>query len=908
MKKIVLFLCLAAVVAAGVFGLFVYRKAAPSRADHGLLTLMHRDDETVSSVLLNLRLLKTARSVESLKGRIEEGEKYLLKVGDIAPQHRDLFLETFSSVVSGSMKTAKGTSPFRAFATHGSAGEALKALEAAHLVEATGGGDYVLIHPETCDRVGPLRLVQEERILAFVPAELAELVSERFAMDPALEMDSLLMAKGRVNVKPYLEELAHPFVQMIAEQAKVSEQADVMQVSLRADTQGGLWAELDVFTKHAKEFQELWVEKTGGDSPVRAVVDEAVKLKADTAGLYFTFDVNALQKHGDTLTQSFAPSKSEPLKDEDVQSITEEELLEAGDVFTYAEALTPESFFTRSEDCEAPSGLMLGDAKKLSITFEELSAHPKLPGADFLKLAAHACLPPHYVPLLGEQPLLEVAIKSPEPDRHFCGPLAREADGVSSEETFDSSNFSERHRAQNEFQFALKPGVDTQKLAAIEGSVTVHIPTRVQTHKLAFAAPYRRAELVLPGGKLTVEGTEARSDGLGFKLVGEGAHPTVLAVRALNADGKYLKTESQRSSSGSFFKLPFQDLLPESNDRSFVAYGKPAQLEVVVVEASTPLTQPFTLKPPFPAVETPEEEETEAPAPVAALDQATYEKRFLDPAYVAKLDAEFTELLENHSDDYVGNGIRTDSPFKLALRTEGIFRGNLSIYWPEDVGAGFKQMDTPLELEIQEVDFVDGTRLTAADIEEVEEVDSEKRYVWGDQFGRKAAWRTSLSLRRSNGGTNSFTLILFDDYVPARLEDVPVARVKGQLSFSLPESVAMSSPAPLSLHSRVEAGEGRFRVTSIQPDGVTLVGENTKAPGLSALFTDAAGRPVEASLSRRTDLKDGTFRLDFDTRGPASQWRMLQAQAGAQAKTYAYPFEVVAFKLKPTSKFKHARK
>jgi hypothetical protein len=191
-------------------------------------------------------------------------------------------------------------------------------------------------------------------------------------------------------------------------------------------------------------------------------------------------------------------------------------------------------------------------------------------------------------------------------------------------------------------------------------------------------------------------------------------------------------------------------------------------------------------------------------------------------------------------------------------------------------------------------------------MEEVEEGESEKRYVWGDQFGRQAAWRTQLSLRQSNGGSNAFTLILFDDYVPARLEEVPVARIKGQLSFSLPESVAMSAPAPLSLHAGLEAGQGKFRVTSIQPDSVTLVGENTDQPGFSALFTDAAGRPVDASLNRRTNLKDGTFRLDFDTRGPASQWRMLQAQGGS--KTYAYPFEVVAYELKPASRFKQARK
>jgi hypothetical protein len=906
MKKRVLLLCLTAVVGAGLFGLFVYRKAAPSRADHGLLTLMARG-ETVSSVTLNLRLLKSARSVESLKARMEEAEKYLLKVGDISSQHRDLFLETFSSVASGSMKTAEGTSPFRVFATHGSAGEALKALEAAHLVEAVAGGDYVLIHSETCDRVGPLKLVQAERILAFVPAGLAAGVSEHFAMDPVIEMDPMLIAKAGVNVKPYLEELAHPFVQMVAAQSKLGEQAESLAVSLRADTGGGVWADLEVVTQHAQELQALWAEKTGGDSPVRTVVEEAVKLKAEQKRLLLTVDVNALQKHTGTLTQALAPSKTEPLKDEDVQAITEEQVLEAQDVFSYDEALTPESFFTRSEDCEASSGVMLGDAKKLSLSFEELSAHPKLPGADFLKLAAHACLPPHYVPLLGKGALLEVAIQSPTPDRHFCGPLALEADGVASKETFDSSTYSERHRAETEVQFALPPGVDTQKVAAIEGSVIVNVPTRIQKHMLAFGAPYRRAELVLPGGTLAVEGTEARSDGLGFKLVGEGTHPTVLAVRALNADGKYLKTEAQRASSGGFFfDLPFQDLLPKTEGRSFVAYGKPTRLEVVVVESSTPLTQPFSLKPPFPAVEASEDEEAEAPRPVAALDQATYEKTFLDPAIVAQREAAFTEHLENHRDDHVGTGIRTDSPFLVALRTEGMFAGNLTLLWAEDVGASFKQMDTKLELEIQEVDFVDGTRLTAVDMEEVEEVESEKRYVWGDRFGRQAAWRTSLSLRQSNGGSDAFTLILFDDYMPARLEEVPVARVKGQLSFSLPESVAMSSPAPLSLHSQVEAGQGRFRVTSIEPDGVTLVGENTKEPGFSALFTDAAGRPVDAALRRRTDLRDGTFQLDFDTRGPTSQWRMLQAQGGS--KTYAYPFEVVAFKLKPTSKFKHARK
>ena len=904
MKKLLLLLCVAAVVGAGAFGLFVYRKATPSSADHRLLSLAS-GGETVSVVTLNLRLLKSARSMESLKARLDTSEKYLLKAGDIAPRHRDLFLETFSSVSSGFMKTAGGASPFRVFAAHGSADEALAALVGARLVEATSGEDYVLIHPETCDREGPLRLVRGQGVLAFVPAELAAGVSARLAQEPGQRMDSLLIGKAGLSVRPYLEERAPSLIRMAAEEWELADKARSVDLSLRADRNGGLWAELAIGTDHQQRIQEFWEGRTRGDAvPVRAVLREAVQLASDKEGLRFTFDVNALQKHSEALMYEVYPVGKEPLKEEDVASITEEELVEAADVFSYDEALTAESFLALSgEDCEASDGVALGDAKKLGIAFRSLRALADVPGVDFLRLEAEACLPRPYVPLLGERPTLEVAIKSPRLHRLSCGPLAVEEDAMSSKESFDTSDYSDRHRARNEVEFALEPGVDTQTLAAVEGAVTVHVPTRVKKLKLAFAPPYGKTELVLPEGRLYMEGTAARSGGLEFKLVGEGTHSTVLAVRALNGEGKYLKTRSRRASGGGggFFELPFQDLLPEVREVSIVAFGKPAQLEVVVVEASTPLTQPFTLKPPFPSAEPQEGEDApgEVP-PVAAFDLATYEKTFLAPDSLARTEELFTELLENNQDDHAGNRLRTDSPFKIALRTAGIFRGDLSIYWQRDVGAGFKQMDTPLALEIQEVDFVDGTRLRPADIEEVEEVESEKRYVWGDSMGRPSVWRTNLSLRQTNGGANSFTLILFDDYMPDRLEDVPVARIKGQLSFSLPESVVMSSPAKVSLHTQVEAGGNRFRVTSIEDDGVTLASDSPSKSGFSALFTDAAGRPVDASLSKRTDLKDGTFRLEFDTREPVSQWRMLQAQGGS--KTYTYPFEVVAYELKPALK------
>ncbi|MFP2903483.1 hypothetical protein ACLESD_00080 [Pyxidicoccus sp. 3LFB2] len=900
MKKFLLLSCVAAVVGAGLFGLFVYRKATPSSADHRLLTLAS-GSETVSSVTLNLRLVKSARSVESLKDRVESAEKYLLKFGAIPPRHRDLFLETFSSVASGTMKTAEGTSPFRLFAAHVPAEQALEALKGAHLVEATSGDDYVLIHPETCEREGPLRLVRGEQVLAFVPTELAAGITTRLAQTPAQEMDALLIAKAGINVAPYLEAQAPGLVRMVAAQTELADTLRHLDVSLRADKGGGLWADLELATDQQQQLQEFWETKTRGDEPLRVAVRAAVKLVSGKEGLRFTFDVNALQKHADALLLEVFPSSGGPLKAEDVEAITEETLLEAGEVFPYDEPLTPETFFARSgEDCEASGRVRLGDTNKLGLEFEALSSNPGMPGTDFLRLTAHACLPAHHVPLLGLRPLLDVAIQSPRPVRQFCGPLAAEEDAVASEETFDSSLFSDRHTARNEVQFALEPGTDAQKLKALEGSVTVHVPTRVKKLELAFAPPYARTELALPEGRLYVEGTESGAEGLMFKLVGEGAHPTVLAVRALNSEGKYLKTEARRGRSGNFFDLPFQDLLPESRDVAVTAYGKPARLEVVVVEASTPLTRPFTLTPPFPLGEDDEgEDAAEAPRPVAALDQGTYEKTFLNPEHVAREEAEFRELLENNQDDHAGNVLRTDSPFKVALRTAGIFRGDLSLYWLEDVGAGFQQLDTPLALEIHEVDFADGTRLRATDIEAVEGEGEEKRYVWDDGMGRPVAWRTNLSLRQTNGGYNAFTLILFDDYIPARLEDVPVARIKGQLSFSLPQSVSMSSPAPLSLHSHVQVGADRFRVTSIEQDGVSVESERTNTPGYSVLFTDGAGRRVDASLRKRTDFEDGTFRLAFDTRGPIREWRMLQPQGGS--KTYTYPFEVVTQELKPVA-------
>ncbi|SEL32228.1 hypothetical protein SAMN05444354_105213 [Stigmatella aurantiaca] len=902
LKKILLALGSAFVLGLGLLGVFLYRTALPSSADHQLLTLVS-SDRVAFSVALNLRLLKSARSTAEGKDRLDKAEKYLLKAGNIPDWQRELFLETFSSIASGHMKTDEDVAPFRVFAVQGSADQALKALEAQKVLEATSGEDYVFIDPETCAREEPLRLVRGDRLLAFVPAALAAEVSARLTQEPSLEMETLLIGRADVRVQPYLETLAPGMVQMIAEQLNLAQQARSLALSLRADKNGGVWAELDVAGDGTKQLQALWEEKTNAEPSLKAVVEKAVTLQPGEGSLRFTFDVNALQQQAEELGQSMALTQK-PLKEEDLKALTEEEVLDPQEVFSYEEALTPEAFFSlSSEECRL-SGLPLASNGKLSIAFESLSARLNQPGVDFVRLLARSCLPPPYLPLLSQRPMLEVSIRSPEPDRHFCGPLAGEKNGLSSKQSL-SKAWEDHSAVRSHVSFAFKPGVDTQKLAAIEGSVTQNVPTRVKTLKMDFRPPYARARLALPEGTLSVEGTGSGEQGLTFAVNGEGTYPTILAVRALNQDGKYLKTQTWSSDSGSLFDLPILSWFT-SEGLTVRTQGRPVQLEVVVVDASTPLTHPFTFKPPFPASPPPENEDEEdapedaageGPSPVA-LTQDFYEKTYLAPGALAQTQEWVASYLERE-EEVINSRIPVASPIQIFLWKEGMFQGNLGIMRLRDLMQEFKRMGTKLELEIQEVDFADGTRLRPADLEAYEETEWGKRRVWGSGMG-PVTWRTAISFDSANVYHNEITGTFFDDYIPDRMEDVPVARIKGQFSLSLPKTVEVSPDAPLSLHAPIEMGGIRFRVLSIEPEGISILGEGEgqENTGISTVFS-AEGRPVKATLKERKDFSDG-FRLDFETEEPARAWKVSRPQGGF--KTYTYPFELVTREPKRSSR------
>ncbi|RKH21942.1 hypothetical protein D7Y13_33340 [Corallococcus praedator] len=899
MKKVILALVIV-LVGLGVAGAFLYRNASPSAADHRLLTVAS-GDETVASVVVNLRLLKSVRSVESWKERIDPAEKYLLKVGNLPPRHRDLLLETFSSFASGFVKTAEGPSPFRLFASHGSADQALEALKKGHLVEATTGDDYILIDPETCGREGPFRLLKGDKLLAFVPAALATDFTARLAQEPGRKMESLLIAQGGINLQPFLESLAPPFVQMALGREEIVENARRLSLTLRADTDGGIWAELDVFGDHPDQIQKLWEKATGADSPLKTVAETSVKVTPSKDAFRLTFDVNALQKHADVLTRSFSSFQNEALKDEDLKTLddAEEALLDPKDLYAYDEALTPASFFERSgEDCSPSHGVALDDAKKLRLAFNSLSARENQPEVDFVSLTSSVCLPPHYAPVLAKRAWMEVRVQQPELDRPTCGPLADEANGMTSEEDFSREQSNDMQVATNKVGFAFKRGVDTQKLPAIEGSVTVQVPTRVKKVTLAFGPPYGRTELAFTEGKLTVEATRVSDDGLTFQLGSEGTPPAVLAVRALNAAGKYLETESRSGFSASM-TLPFVGRL-ESNDSSILAHGKPAQLEFVLVDATTPYVRPFKLTPPFPQAEDEEEGDTEPEPAAAPLSQAVFEQTLQSAESIAQREERYTRYANGGLLAAPGVPGAAPSPFKVLLQTQGVFENNLEIVWTDEVRQHFGQLDTGIQLEVLEADFVDGTRLRPENMKETRESESgAKEYVWGSRFGDPREWSTAVSLGRPNISAGDIRGVIFSDFLPHRMEDVPIARIRGQLSFSLPETIAVSALTPVSLHTRATLGEARFHVNAIEGDEVGILSENTDQPGFSAVFADAKGNPIRASLKKRTDFDDATFRLDFETQGAARQWQMLRAQ-GAN-KTYTYPFEITAHELKPVS-------
>lgn len=902
LKKILLALGAAFVLGLGLLGVFLYRTTLPSSADHQLLTLVS-SDRVAFSVALNLRLLKSARATAQEKDRLDKAEKYLLKAADIPDWQRELFLETFSSIASGHMKTDAGMAPFRVFASQGSADQALEALEAQKLVETASGEDYVLIDPETCAREEPLRLVRGDRLLAFVPAALAAEVSARLTQKPSLEMETLWIGRADVRVQPYLETLAPGMVQMIAEQLNLAQQARSLALSLRADKNGGVWAELDVAGDGTKQLQALWEEKTNAEPALKAVVEKAVTLQPGEGSLRFTFDVNALQQHAKELGQSLALT-TKPLTEEALKVLTEEEVLEPQEVFAYDQTLTAETFFSQSsEECQ-PSGLPLAGNGKLSIAFESLSARFAQPKVDFVRLLAQACLPPHYQPLLSQRPMLEVSIQSPESDRHFCGPLAGEKNGLSSKQSL-SKSWEDHSTVRGHVSFAFKPGVDTQKLAAIEGSVTLNVPTGVKTLKMDFRPPYTRARLALPEGALSVEGTGSNEQELTFTVNGEGTYPTVLAVRALNQDGKYLKTQAWPADSGFTFDLPILSWFT-SEGLTVRTQGKPMQLEVVVVDASTPLTQPFSLKPPFPAStqpedtageDAPEDEAAEGPPPVA-LTQAFYEKTYMAPDALAQTQ-EWAASYLKREEEVITSRIPVAAPIQIFLWKEGMFQGNLGIMRLRGLMQAFNRMGTKLELEIQEADFADGTRLRPADLEVTEETEWGKRRVWGSGMG-PVTWRKTLSFDSANVTYNDITGTFFDDYIPDRLEDVPVTRLKGQFSLSLPKTIEVSPDAPLSLHAPIEMGGIRFRVVSIEPEGVSILGEGEgqENSGISTVFS-AGGRSVQATLKEREDFIDG-FRLDFETEEPARSWKMSRPQGGF--KTYTYPFEFVTQEPKRSSR------
>ncbi|NRD62086.1 hypothetical protein HRD49_09995 [Corallococcus exiguus] len=854
------------------------RDTTPSNADHRLLTLA-TDGEPTATVALNLRLLKTANADPTWKDAVESAEQHLLKLGNIPPRHRALVLDTFSSFAAGLMETSGGTVPFRVFASHGPEDAALEVLQTARLIEATKEGDYVLIDPETCQRQGPLRLLKTKQLLAFVPPALAADVSARLAREPSQKMDPLFIAQAGVEVGPVLEPFVPGLLMLAIQQFQATDAARRISFAARADASGAIRADVEFAGPHPERIQALWERVTTSESALRTVVASSTKLQAGKDVLRITFDVNALRAQSAMLRRAFSPFSDEPLPSENLEDLREGAVLSPENVVSYPETLTPESFLALSgDDCSPWKGDALDETKKLRLAFTSLRASFITPEADHLQLTARVCQPRDYVPVLARRKLMELRVQQPELHRPLCGPLAASPDGMKVGEDFSGENASRGQVASHHVQFALKPGVDAQTLPAITGSVTVHVPARIRSIRLPFAAPFARAEQTFPDGKLFVEGLRIHLGTLTFQLGSEGTPPTVLAVRALNAEGKYLRTEA-RPGLTMVLSLPlFGVLSPDAP--LFTVEGRPAQIELVLVDATTPYTRPFTLTPPFPSGNA-AARDAEA-LPLAMIDQTLFEQHLMSPESVARRTASFSGAVKKDALPAALPPNAPASPFHAWLVTDGVFRGDVEFSWPDDVQKSFAQADPPVTLELLEADFADGTRLRAADIEAVDEED---QYVWHNGYGQQLKWSTTFSPGRSWSFTHR-------GYIPHQLERVPLTRLKGQLSFALPEKWVASSPTALSLHTEARLEGGRFKVEIIEPGRIRIQSHDTGQEGFSAVFDDAKNRPVDSVLTKRTDFDDATFMLDFETRQPAHRWRMIQSRG--TPKTYAYPFEILA--------------
>lgn len=151
--------------------------------------------------------------------------------------------------------------------------------------------------------------------------------------------------------------------------------------------------------------------------------------------------------------------------------------------------------------------------------------------------------------------------------------------------TMDGSYFAEgefRHYLKHEAdkKVHLGEGVTLDQVARVEGRVTVQVATRTETVRIP--VPAGGASVARAGARVAFGDSDEQA--LSFVTSGEVAR--ILAVRALNDEGKPLASQSHSS---------FGPILNTGRAHQYDYHGTPASVEVVFASELQPQSYPFVL-------------------------------------------------------------------------------------------------------------------------------------------------------------------------------------------------------------------------------------------------------------------------------------------------------------------------
>lgn len=237
-----------------------------------------------------------------------------------------------------------------------------------------------------------------------------------------------------------------------------------------------------------------------------------------------------------------------------------------------------------------------------------------------------------------------------------CG-QNRNQDPAMLSKTMDGSYYADgefQHYGKHEVdkKVLLAPGTSLDAVARVEGEMTLQVATRTEARVVQM--PVTGASVQLAGARVAFGNSEGQS----LSYVTSGDVSRILAVRALNKDGKPLASQSHSS---------FGPVLGTGKAHQYDYHGTPVSVEVVIATELKPLRYPFVIENIQPW------QDTDFSAQALRLPEIT-DRRAVDEALQQPLPADAAQY-DNYGNPPKGTVVA--GPVQLALTSvqAGGFQG-----------------------------------------------------------------------------------------------------------------------------------------------------------------------------------------------------------------------------------------